>query len=89
MRIIKGLCVREILDEIIVIPTGEASQVLSGVISLNEIGKFLFNLLLENQSEQSLVEAVLTTYDVDEETARADIVSFLEVLRRHKLLVEE
>lgn len=89
MRIIKGLCVREILDEIIVIPTGEACQVLSGVISLNEIGKFLFNLLSENQSEQSLVEAVLTTYDVDEETARADIVSFLEVLRRHKLLVEE
>ncbi len=88
MRIIEGFCVREFLDEIIAIPTGAVSEQFFGIVSMNPIGQFLFNLLSRDQTEESLVEAVTAEYEVDEATARQDIRSFLEELRSHKLLVE-
>lgn len=88
MQIIRGFCVREILDEIVAIPTGSAALRFSGVISLNELGKFLFELLEREQTLDSLVAAVTDSYDVDEQTARADVEDFLRSLREKKLLIE-
>lgn len=88
MQIIPGFCVREILDEIVAIPTGAAALRFSGVISLNELGKFLFALLQQEQTPESLVAAVTDSYDVDEQTARADVEDFLRSLREKKLLIE-
>lgn len=88
MQIIRGFCVREILDEIVAIPTGSAALRFSGVISLNELGKFLFELLEQEQTLDSLVAAVTDGYDVDEQTARADVEDFLRSLREKKLLIE-
>lgn len=89
MQIIRGFCVREILDEIVAIPTGSAALRFSGVISLNELGKFLFELLEREQTLDSLVAAVTDSYDVDEQTARTDVEDFLRSLREKKLLIEE
>lgn len=89
MRIISGFCVREILDEVIAIPTGQAAQSFSGVISLNELGRFLFERLNQDQSVDTLVEAVTAEYEVDAATARADVEEFLTSLREKNLLVEE
>lgn len=88
MRIMEGFCVREFLDEIIAIPTGEVSQSFSGIISMNPVGQFLFECLAQEQTEESLVEAVTREYEVDEKTALEDIQAFLDELRKNKLLVE-
>lgn len=88
MQIIPGFCVREILDEIVAIPTGAAALRFSGVISLNELGKFLFALLQQEQTPESLVAAVTDSYEVDEQTARTDVEDFLRILREKNLLIE-
>lgn len=88
MQIIRGFCVREILDEIVAIPTGPAALRFSGVISLNELGKFLFELLEQEQTLDSLVAAVTDSYDVDEQTARTDVEGFVQSLRERQLLIE-
>lgn len=88
MRIISGFCVREILDEIVAIPTGQAALRFSGVISLNELGRFLFELLNQEQTMDSLVAAVTASYDVDELTARSDVERFVQSLREKELLIE-
>lgn len=88
MRIISGFCVREILDEIVAIPTGQAALRFSGVISLNELGRFLFELLNQEQTMDSLVEAVTASYDVDELTAWSDVERFVQSLREKELLIE-
>lgn len=88
MRIISGFCVREILDEIVAIPTGQAALRFSGVISLNELGRFLFELLNQEQTMDSLVAAVTAGYDVDELTARSDVERFVQSLREKELLIE-
>lgn len=88
MRIVSGFHVRRILDEIVAIPGGDASRQLSGIVSLNEIGAFLFEALMQEQTEESLIQAILNEYETDPETARADVTEFLEHLRNAGLLIE-
>lgn len=88
MRIVSGFHVRQILDEVIAVPTGDAGKVFSGIISLNGLGSFLFEVLREEQTEESLVQAVLDEYEVDPGTALADVREFLAALRAAGLLIE-
>lgn len=89
MRIVSGFCLREILGETIAIPTGTAAEHMSGLISLNETGAFLFRALQSEQTEQTLIQALLEEYDTGQETARADVLRFLEIMRQNNLLVEK
>lgn len=88
MHIPKGFHVRQILDEIIAVPSGEASKLFSGIVSLNDVGMFLFELLQTEQTTEALVEALLDTYDVERETAQRDVDEFLNHLRTSGLLIE-
>lgn len=88
MHVISGFIVRQIAGETIAIPAGPAARELSGLLALGGSGQFLFNLLQTEQTEDSLVQAVLETYEIDEATARADIAEFLEILRSNGVLVE-
>lgn len=88
MRIVSGFRIRQIADEIVAVPTGEASKKLSGIVSLNEVTQFLFEELEKEHTEQSLVSALMNEYEVDQHTAEADIKEFLDYLRSFNLLKE-
>lgn len=87
MRVLEGFCVREVMDEVIAIPTGEAAKRFSGIISLNPVSRFLFERLSEDQTVASLTAALTAEYDVDARTAEADVGEFLAELREHGLLI--
>lgn len=89
MRILNEFCIREVMDEVVAIPTGEAAKKFYGIISLDPVSRFLFEKLQQEQTVQSLVDAVLEEYEVDPQTAQQDVESFLDQLRQHQLLVEE
>ena len=57
MRLIGGFCVHKVLDETVAVPTQEAAHRLSGLVSMNETGEFLFQLLQTTQTKESLVQA--------------------------------
>lgn len=88
MRIVPGFVIRQIAGEVIAVPAGPAARRLSGLAALNETGHFLFELLQSEQTEESLLQAMLETYDIDENTARADIGEFLALLRTNDMLDE-
>ena len=89
MRLISGFCLRNILGETIAVPSQEAARQLSGLASLNETGEFLFRLLESEQTDQSLIKALTDNYEVDVQTATADVHSFVQILRDNNLLVEQ
>ncbi len=89
MHIVPGFILREVAGEIIAIPSGEAASSLSGLVALNSSGRFLFELLQSEQTEESLLMAMLEAYDIDPDTAQADVQEFLEVFRKSGILVEE
>lgn len=88
MRVVGKFCIREILDEIVAIPMESGSEHFSGIVSLNPVGQFLFELLAEEQTEEALITALTAEYEVDEATAAADVREFLGILRENKLLSE-
>lgn len=89
MRIVAGFIVREVAGETIAIPAGTAARELSGLLALNGSGKLLFELLQTEQTEESLVQALLDTYEIDAATAQADVAEFLAVLRSSGVLLEQ
>ena len=88
MHIPKGFHIRQILDETIAVPSGDISRQFSGIVSLNEVGQFLFELLQTEQTRDTLVRALLDSYEVEPETAQKDVDEFLGHLRSAGLLIE-
>lgn len=88
MKIVSGFHIREILDEVIAVPQGEAAKRLSGIISLSPVARFLFEKLENEHSVASLVSALINEYEVDQATAETDTREFLEHLRSFNLLEE-
>ena len=88
MRISDQFILRQIAGEYIIIPTGQTTLKFNGMITVNEQGAFLWEVLKEEITEDALVDAVLAEYDTDRQTAQADVAEFLEVLRQKRILNE-
>ena len=89
MHLVEGFVLRQTLDEWIAVPCGQSALRMSGLVSMNETGAFLFSALQEEQTEDTLRSLLLDNYDTDEETAAQDVRLFVGYLRRNNLLVED
>ena len=88
MKVSKEFILREIAGENILVPIGTAAAHFNGLISMNEVGRFLFDLLAEEHTAQELADRVCGEYDVARETALQDVEEFLQQLREIGALVE-
>ncbi|NLG81171.1 MAG: PqqD family protein [Bacilli bacterium] len=88
MKIKTGYVLREVGNQCVVVPVGETAVTFNGIITLNKTGKYLWELLQEDVTVDDLVNGMLSKYDVTKEVATKDILEFLEVLRKHQILVE-
>ena len=87
MRIDKDFTIQKVGVSFVAVPVGETSKNFHGMIRLNETGAFLWNKMKEaDQTEDSLVAALLEEYDVDEATARADVQKLVKALQDGKVL---
>lgn len=89
MRISDQYMLRQVADEYLVIPVGEAALKVKGLIGLSESGSLLYQKLQSGCDEEALVCTLLAEYDIDEETARADTRAFLDQMRQMGILLEE
>ena len=80
MKINKEYVLREIAGDYIIIPVGKTVLEFNGLITVNEVGVFLWKMLQEEVTMDDLVKAVLSEYEVEEAVARADIQEFLDKL---------
>ena len=88
MRIKEGFVKTEIADKTVVIPVGEITVDFSGIISLNETGAFLWDLLSKDVTRDALLTALLDEYETSEATAEKDIDAFLQTLREKDILCD-
>lgn len=89
MRVDKEFVLREIAGDYIIIPTGKTVLKFNGLITVNEVGVSLWNMLQREVSFDELVDGILQEYDVEEEVAREDIREFLDSLIDNGILTEE
>ena len=83
MKLKEGFILREVAGEYIVVPSGDTLD-LNMMISLNETGKFLWEILEKGAEEEELVEALLGEYDVSREDAKAHVSAFVAKLRENE-----
>lgn len=88
MQIKKGFKLRRIDDLYVVIAGASAAQDFHGMITLNESGAFLWDLMQQQTTREALVQALLAEYDVDAATAQADVEKFIAITREQGLLDE-
>jgi uncharacterized protein with ATP-grasp and redox domains len=86
MKVKEGFVLKEVAGSYVIVPIGENLIDFSAMITTNETGAFIWNLLKEERSINDLLSELLKEYDVDEETARADILEFLKTLKENKVL---
>ena len=79
---------REVAGKQVVVPLGKAAVAFPGMLTLNDSGVYLWQLLEQEQTEDSLVQAMCARYDVTDDTAREDIAAFLTKLRSVGALTE-
>lgn len=88
MKLKYEFSVRQIMDDYILVPVGESALAFSGMVTTTEVGVFLCEKLQQNTTRDALLAAVLEEYDVDAETAGADLDEFLASMRKSGLLDE-
>lgn len=79
---------REIAGESLLIPVGQTALKIHGMITLSESGLLLWKRLQTECTEDELVEALLTEYQVDRETAVADVKAFIRQMQEVGILEE-
>lgn len=72
---------RDVAGTLVIVPVGSALKDFSGMMTLNSTGAYLWELLENEQTVQSLTDALVQRYDVGAQEAQADVVDFLEKLK--------
>lgn len=88
MKLNKDIMLGNIDGRDFAIATGELSKTFNGIINNNPSANFIFNLLKTEQTEDSIVAAMLEKYDAPEEVIRADVRELLDVIRKAGILEE-
>lgn len=70
------------------IATGNLSKKFNGIINNNPSANFIFTLLKTEQTEDSIVQAMLEKYDAPEDVIRADVRELLDVIKKAGILEE-
>lgn len=86
MKIKDGFMLREVAGSHVVVPMGKAAANFNGMITLNEMGAFLWKRLEQGATRESLLADVLAEYDVTEERALAGIDRFLARLTEEEFI---
>ena len=85
MKIKEGYILRNVAGSFVVVPIGDAASEFNGMMNLNETGAFLFEKMIEGISREDLIKTLTEEYDVDEETATADVDTFIEKVEKEDL----
>lgn len=88
MKIKEGYMLREVAGSYAVVPMGKEAADFSGMITLNEMGAFLWKHLEKETTKEELLKAVLAEYEVEAERAQAGIERFLEKITEEKFIEE-
>lgn len=86
MKLSENFVLRSIAGESMLIPVGEASGRVNGIITLNEVGVLIWNALTERCDPAHALEKIMEAYEVDEQTARTDLEAFLEEMEKLGIL---
>ena len=85
----EGFVEQSVGGETILVPLVDSIAKMNEVITLNELGTFIYHLLAKKRSFSELIKDILDTYDVEEKMALRDLNNFLSEALEKKIIFEE
>ena len=82
MYIKKEFIARNVAGEYILVPYGQTTLAFNGIITMNELGKFIWENYESSKDEEDLLHKILEEYEVEEKEAKEDLDEFLDKLRQ-------
>lgn len=86
MKINCEFVTREVAGEYLLVPVGKTTVNLNGMMTLNEVGAFLWEHLPDAENEAALVDAVLEEYEAERSEVEQDVSEFLAKLRELNII---
>lgn len=81
MKLKLQLVKRDIAGDIILVPVGEATTKIKGLITINETGAAIWDALPEAENEDEIVDKLFDEFDAGRDELRRDVDEFLNKLR--------
>ncbi len=73
-------------NEYVLVPVANNIADMDSVYTLNESGAFIWELIDGKRNVEEIISVVTHEFDTDGETARADVISFLENLKDYLII---
>ena len=86
MKIKKDFILRKVADSYVVVPVNSLTLNFNGIITLNETGAFLFELMQKGTEREELIAGLLREYEVTPEKAAVDVDKFIEKAKEANVL---
>lgn len=83
-----GFLVRQVAGRYVLAPVGEMTKSFSGMITMNATGKFLWDLMEQDQTIDSMAQALAENYEVELDKAKEDVAKFVAPLIPVKAILE-
>ena len=86
MKLKMQFILRDIVGETVLVPINESTSSFNGLITVNELGKFIWEKIESAKDEEELLQRILDEYEVERDVAKADLDEFLDILRKNEIV---
>ena len=86
MKLNENYILKTVAGTPVVVPVGEATADLNGMITLNESAEFIWKMLQNGAERHEILAALKAEYSADEATLGADLDYFINKLVERKIL---
>ena len=86
MTIKKQLVKRNIAGDVILVPVGDSSLTLKGLMTLNETAEFIWDRLADAADAGELAAALCSEYEVEPVEAMTDVEALLAQLKELEII---
>lgn len=81
MKTSNEFIMREIAGEYVLVPIGKRALTFQGLVTMNEVGALIWEMLEKESDIDQIVSGILDEYEVDEQTPRKDVLDFIGFLK--------
>lgn len=89
MKANPGFILRNVVDEYILMPTGDNIGKFNGTVLLNEVSALVWEKLQNPISREDLLKAILDEFEVEKAVAAADLDALLAKLKEYGVISED
>ena len=89
MKAKQGFVLRNVVDEFILMPTGDNIGKFNGTVLLNDVSAFVWEKLQDPLSKEDLLKAVLDEFEVEKPVASTDLDALLATLREYGVIEDD